>query len=416
MTSPSPFVQSAAARAQMVPFAGTRMKEAVGATQRAAGQEVTDIAEQALGGQGAAAQSAAAGRAQNALYNKVWPNIDPNVQYSMPRTQAAISKVKARRQEANWADPGQGLDKFERAAQGSTARGAHMTHSEERAKIADYDAGKATPNAGYARGDWNTILGAMREDTRHMIGGAAFQKATGQGYTRQQAQIAAGRTVADYDAAQSQFGRLAGRRRFLTKLENRVGSDANVLYQLGRNDATGRFSLDKFVTEWNKMPQRRRDQLFDKGHQDAIKEIVDMGEHIKGALRDVNTSHTAGALLTFDLAKDAVMLTLAAGSHLAGSGLEHAMEPSLMGTGGATASIATALMFHWMARPDIARSLSSWTKAYRSLYKEQTPIRRAAFMAATRNLSKNINVPVENLIRQGHAWATGQYPDHPEVE
>ena len=115
-----------------------------------------------------------------------------------------------------------------------------------------------------------------------------------------------------------------------------------------------------------------------------------MGQHIKGALRESNTSHTAGVLILFDLARDAAMLgaTMGAGALTAGS---------VVGAVPGAAGIALA---HWLGSPAKAASIRAFTKSYQGWLGSPTPARAAAFRIATRNLANNLGMPVEEIAKR----------------
>jgi hypothetical protein len=68
-----------------------------------------------------------------------------------------------------------------------------------------------------------------------------------------------------------------------------------ILHELGQNSATGEFSLAKFATNFNKLSPEAKGALFSAKHIRDIEDIAGLGMHIKGALRDANTSHSERA-------------------------------------------------------------------------------------------------------------------------
>ena len=68
------------------------------------------------------------------------------------------------------------------------------------------------------------------------------------------------------------------------------------------------FSLSKFVTNCRKVSDRAKGVLFSQQHLKYINDIVRMSQHIKSALRESNTSHTARVLILFYLSLYAAML------------------------------------------------------------------------------------------------------------
>src|SRR5262249_19020560 len=131
-----------------------------------------------------------------------------------------------------------------------------------------------------------------------------------------------------------------------------------LLYELGHQPATGEFSLAKFVTEFEKLSPRARGILFEPNHLRGIENIVQMGRHIKGALKESSTSHSANLLVLLDVAKDAALLA----HDIANQGLP--------GAGAAIGAGTTAGLWgltHWLANPAQAAAVSRWTTAYRAI-------------------------------------------------
>jgi len=77
---------------------------------------------------------------------------------------------------------------------------------------------------------------------------------------------------------------------------------ATVLSQLGDAPANGGFSIDRFVTNYNKLAPEAKDALFRGGKykqaSQALDEYVDLMGMLKDAKRFNNTSNTAGAIQT----------------------------------------------------------------------------------------------------------------------
>jgi hypothetical protein len=257
----------------------------------------------------------------------------------------------------------------------------------------------------------------MTADIRDMVA-AATKGTPGQPVTR--AQQAA--TVRAFDAAEKEFGRLAEQNRLLSDLVNSRGQapieklmnaasekggdlrllaqlrnsmspsefqviGGTLLHELGHNSSTGEFSLANFATKWDKLAPAAKSILFSPQHLHNIEEVAGLGSHIKRALRESNNSHTAGVLILFDLARDAILLgsTAAAGT--------------MSGASIASGVLATpAILFaHWLSKPATASSMAAWTRARAGMLGHPTPARLAAFNIATRNLANNLGVPLESL-------------------
>ena len=347
--------------------------------------------------------------AQDAGYNTMRGLIDRNARYTMPATDQALNEIMQARQAAGWANPAQGLEQFRNVAGGATVEGAH------RARVDARNAGDVrNPNPGYDAGDFNKLTCAMTQDLRNMVGAASRNTTP------------AGRTAARaaFDAAEDNFGRLAEQNKTLRKLVEASGETGiaklvqaarekggnlallsqlrnsmdpadfhviggQLLHELGQHQATGEFSLAKFVTEWNKVSDGAKRVLFSQQHADNINDIVGMGEHIKKALAKSNTSHTAAPLILLDAARDAIEL----GADVVSGGV----SAGKMITGAALAAPA-AMFGWWLASPAKAQAMSNWTRAYAGVLGSRTPVRVAAFNLATRNLAHNLGIPVKNLL------------------
>jgi hypothetical protein len=231
--------------------------------------------------------------------------------------------------------------------------------------------------------------------------------------------------VRAFDQAETEFGRLAEQNSLLRRLidsrgegaiatllgaANEKGGNLRLLAQLrgsmrpadfqqvggmlltelGHNNATGEFSLAKFVTNFDKVSDRAKSILFSAQHLRNIEDIAEMGAHIKGALRESTTSHSAGLLVMLDLAKDAALL----GADVASGGLG---TGSLIGAG---TSLAVWTLARWLGNPAIASSMAAWTRARVGMLGHPTPARLAAFNIATRNLANNLGIPLESLAKR----------------
>jgi hypothetical protein len=243
-------------------------------------------------------------------------------------------------------------------------------------------------------------------------------------------------TVRAFDQAETEFGRLAEQNGVLRRLVDSRGEGAiatllnatkekggnlallaqlrgsmapadfqtvggMLLHELGHNNSTGEFSLAQFQTQWNKVAPRAGGVLFSPQHLHNINEIAGLGEHIKRALRTSNTSHTSNTLIFFDLARDAIMLGVGVGTG--------AVTGGSMVTGGLAAAPAV-LFTHWLASPARASSMAAWNRARIGMIGHPTPIRLAAFNLATRNLSHNLGVPVESILKRLTTRAETEQP------
>jgi hypothetical protein len=165
---------------------------------------------------------------------------------------------------------------------------------------------------------------------------------------------------------------------------------STLLEELGHNTATGEFSLAKFATNWDKLSPEAKNALFSSSkHQQDIEDIAGMGKHIKRALSESSTSHSASMLVLLDVAKDVALLT-------------HDVMSGGLGAGAAIGAGTTAgvwLLTKWLASPATASSAAAWARARAGLLANPTPARQGVFNIATRNLAHTLGVPVENIIK-----------------
>lgn len=427
VASDSRALQNTTATLRQVPVLGPRIGQAVEHTQEAAGRRIEGIATHMTGGatDRAAADAVVRPGLQHVIdtnratidanYNGVRGAIDQGRRFIMPRTQRTLADIRQTRTAAGWPNPGQGLEQFENIASGATFNGAH------RARVDAREAGNGlVPHPGYNAADYNRLTRAMTADIRDMAAaatlGAAGRPVTG-------AQRAA--TVRAFDQAETEFGRLAeqngilrrlidargegaistligsakeqgGNLRLLAQLRNsmqpadfhQVGGV--LLTELGHSNATGEFSLARFVTNWDKVSDRAKAILFSPQHLRNIEDIAEMGTHIKSALKESSSSHSASFLVFLDLAKDAALL----GADVMSGGLG-------LGTlAGAGSSAGIGVLARWLGNPATASSMAAWSRARVGMLNHPTPIRLAAFNLATRNLSHNLGVPVESILKR----------------
>ncbi len=249
VASDSRAARSATSAMASVPIAGARIHNALDATREAAGNVV---------GQSGVDQAIAANRGRiNALYDNVRNQIDQNATAPMRRTAAVLRNIRAQRQAAGWQNPNQGLEQFSNIARGATFDGAHRARADAR------EAGNVlNPHPGYNAADYNRITQAMTGDLRDMAGQLATHNP--------------GRAVRAFAEAERQFGPMHNANQFLARIARQRGPGAG-LDELGFNPATGEFSLDKFVTAWNKLNPQARPFVPVPAHAANIEAIFQMG-------------------------------------------------------------------------------------------------------------------------------------------
>jgi hypothetical protein len=414
LASDNRFIRGATARAQQVPLVGSRIGNTLQKTQAAAGREIEDAAVQTAGGLATnratadalvrpGLQSVIDDNVERAdrLYDAWRRSIDRGAKYTMPHTEATLNDIMRARQAAHWEDPALGLGQFRRAAGGSTIEGAH------RARVDARNAGKVNAaHPGYNKADYNRLTRAMTADLRGMT-----EASGGKG------------ALSAFDKAESEFGPIAEQNQLLENLIGAKGEGAiatllnatkekggnlrllaqlkakmtpaefgqvggTLLGELGHSPKTGEFSLDRFVTNWGKTSDGAKRTLFSPQHLANIEDIVGLGQHLKGSLSESNTSHTAGTLIMFDLARDAILL----GASIGTGALTVGAIPGLAVGGAGT------LLMHWLATPAKAAAMSKFARAYRGMtLGQKTPARIAAFKIATRELATNLGIPLRNV-------------------
>jgi hypothetical protein len=414
LASESRFIRGATARAQQVPLVGSRIGNTLQKTQAAAGREIEDAAVQTGGGL-ATNRATADALVRPGLRGVISDNVDRadrlydtwrslinrDAKYTMPRTDAALNDIMRVRQAAHWENPAEGLGQFRRAAGGSTIEGAHRARADARA------AGKPlAAHPGYDAGDYNRLTDAMSADLRdmtHTSGGApalaAFEKAEKEfGPIADQNAILENLLDAKGEASIATLlnatREKGGNLRLLAQLKSKMRPDefgqvgGTLLGELGQSPKTGEFSLDRFVTNWGKTSDGAKRTLFSPQHLANIEDIVGLGQHLKGSLTESNTSHTAGTLILFDLARDATMLGVSIGT----GALTAGAIPGLA-VGG-----AGVLFMHWLATPAKAAAMSKFARAYRGVtLGQKTPARIAVFKIATRELATNLGIPLRKV-------------------
>ena len=143
------------------------------------------------------------------------------------------------------------------------------------------------------------------------------------------------------------------------------------------------------MKNWDKLSDHAKAILFSPQHLANINDIAGMGTHIKGALRESSTSHSASLLVLLDVAKDVALLStdIASGGLGAGSAI------------GAGTTAGLWVLARWLGNPAQASSMGAWTRAYRAILGNQTPARMSAFQIATRNLSNNLGISLEDIAK-----------------
>jgi hypothetical protein len=431
VASDSRFVQATTSKLRQIPFAGERIGQAVDATQEAAGQRIGQIA---AGARGAAPNRALAGSVLRPALQKVIDDnngridlayhalrhvIDPHKFGPVTHTKAALEGIRRQRRGARSANPDAGLAdviNMIEGGKGGTHGGGISFNALTRIRN---DIGKTLglakndPNPGFNVGDFKRIYAAMSKDMEAIVSHppiARVPPAQAVGVLRQAHTVAkilidrnkAVQRVLNVKTDESLAGSLitaaqekTGNLRMLAELRAEMHPDdfhhiaGTMLAELGHNNASGEFSLNQFVTNWDKVSDHTKSILFSPQHLANINEIAGMGRHIKGALRESSSSHSASLLVLLDVAKDVALLStdVASGGLGAGSAI------------GAGTTAGLWVLARWLGNPAKASSMGAWTRAYRAVLGNQTPVRMAAFQVATRNLSNNLGISLEDIAK-----------------
>jgi hypothetical protein len=433
LASDNAAINATTSKIRSVPLLGSRVSSAVDAVQAAAGRRIERIAS---GASHAPPDRALAGSTlRPAIQNVIEKNnreidkayadlrriADTNKFGATPNTRTAVEAIVKARRGAGIAKPEKGLeDVLSLLRKGMTFNQLQRARNHF-AQIIEW--AKTNPNPGFDLADLRRIYAAMTGDMKGIIRQHAHVHPDRAADALDLAHMSAKtfieqngtlQRVLNVRADERLVGSLVtaaqektGNLRMLAELRSGLPPDdfhmiaGSLLNELGHNSATGEFSLNKFVTQWDKISRNAKQILFSPQHLQNIEDIVAMGAHIKGALRESNTSHTAGVLMLFDLARDAILLgaTMTAGT--------------MSGETAVAGALATpAIIFsHWLASPAGASSIARWLRARAGLSQGVTAARLGAFNIATRNLANTLGIPQESIARQSPALTgTGSGP------
>lgn len=432
VASDSPMVQATTAKLQELPFAGERIREKVAATNEAAGNQVSDISGQMTGGAndrasvGATMQPALKGVIDDnnsridAVYGALRNVIDPDKTVQLPNTAGTLRKIVADRTAAKQTNPTAGLDDVISLVNpirdelgriqsvGASFNGLQRARSDLGNSI---NFGKTNP--GFNVGDAKRLYSAMSADMdnvvrRSVVDGVnpdqasmvlqrANSAASGlitQNKTLNQLANAPGEATVGtlLGAAKEKGGNLPLLQQLRQSMKpedfSRVGG--TLLGELGHNASTGEFSLNQFVTNWNKVSDGAKQTMFSPQHLSNINDIVQLGTHAKNALAATSRGQSGSLLVLLDIAKDAALL----GGDLMSGGL---------GMGSAIGAGTTAGLYgftRWLASPAKAASMAKFSRAHLAYTSAPTTARQAALNIATRNMAMNLGVPVADVVKR----------------
>lgn len=452
VTSNSPMVQATTAKLQELPLAGERIKSAVGDFQEAAGSRIGEIASEMGGGDRASAAATVQPSLKSVidsnndkidgLYSMLRGVINPDQVSSLPRTQAVYNDIIRQRTAAKQANPTEGLsdtasllrrpqapdygptvlrgvealnDVPEAGAWGASFNGLQRARS---------DIGNSlnfgTANPGFNKGDLKRLYGAMSGDMEDVVRqnvrpgidpdqASTFLRSANAGAstliernkTLQRLVNTSGESSLGtlLNASREKGGNLDLLRQLRGSMDPEEFSPigGTLLGELGRNNATGEFSLPQFVTNWNKVSDGAKRTLFAPDHLANIEDIAQAGTHAKKALAAQTRGQSGSLLVMLDVAKDAALL----GGDIASGGL---------GLGSAIGAGSTAGLYgltRWLASPAKSASMAAWSRARYAYTSAPTTARQATLNIATRNLATNLGVPVASIVKNMPEFAAG---------
>lgn len=429
LASDSPFVQATTGAARQIPWAGQAITQRAGNTVKAAGDKIGEIVGELTP---SAERSATDTTVRPALkdvitqnnaktdsaYDALRQSINPDQAFPMPQTKQALQAVEQQRRRAGWANPKQGLENaWNLVNQGGGFNGAHRLRRDLR------EAGNgATPNPGYDAADFRMVTRALNGDIKNNLRKASIEPNISESLFNS-AEITASKHIEQNKLLQQLLdakgeGAIAkllstskekgGNVRLLAQLRGSMKPEAfeavagTLLNELGHQNASGAFSLSKFVTEWDKLSPQAKNVLFSKHHQTMINDIAGLGRHLKNADKYVNNSNTAGALILFELAKTGVETAAAVTMGI--------LSPAA-GAAAATGAAGAYALTRYLASPAKAAAMSAWTKAYKTVtFGAPSYAKIGVFNAATKNLANNLNLPVETVMKviQSHVPAAAE--------
>jgi hypothetical protein len=367
-----------------LPIVGPRMVESARTALDAADTAATRIASSANGGiipdAASAGQSANEGitnyvgphldSIEEAAYDKVNNLINPAATSPLNATEAAANIIRLRRAASGSRDPGAAV----RAVADAIADPAGLTYAgikDLRSRVRGMLGAPSSFPGDLDVGELKQIKSALDDDLRLAVknaGGpqalAAFEKAN------KLAQIIARRrddlkkvigltgAAKDEDVYKKilSAAKDVGDHRLLQRARVAMGPDAwgaiasAASSRLGRVGGTGDFSLDRFVTEFEKMTPVGRSAIFgaQPGMLDAMNDLVTVGKRFKSLNAFKNHSNTAQNL-------GGLFGVWAVGGRL----LAH---PFLTVMGALGAPLAARAL----SRPATVRSMTRWMKVYNS--------------------------------------------------
>lgn len=398
-----PTQQYLAAKLREIPVAGAPIRKAAQETVEGLGTRADEIKSAFGSGSRASAGSGAtdvlgnwvskeSSDLQEQLYSQVGQLVNANKTKPLSHTKRTVSQIAKEQQASTSTASNPAINLIEDAInrpEGLTYEGLKNLRTDIGARIS----GKITPEPGTSQPALKRLYEALSKDlgdTAHAAGGQKARKAW-EHANRVSAQISKKRGAltkivgmkgdAPSDAVLNRITRLAGQSDqasvpLLRQVKETLGPSSwnevvsTIVGSLGRDARMGEnyFSPDRFLTAFAKLSDEGKNVLFGS-HRQALEDIAIISRQDKILKQLGNPAGTGGTVLT----------------GFAGAGL--AISP--------LDTIATILggniLSRILSRPATTRKLADWAKMRNGLAQNKGGISRSAFLAATRDLAKDLS-------------------------
>ncbi len=420
VASDSMTAQRTAATLRNVPGAGNPLVKSAEKTLTQLGDAATDVASGYGGGTVVGAGEAAKTGIQNyvvkttadratKLYDAVDQFIDPSVTVPLRNTGNASFKILGGREAAAQGAGSEALGVVKEAL----ARPGGLTYEgikKLREGVGEMLANPSMLPAGTSQKELKLIYGGLSADLKdaaRAAGGtqglAAFERAN-KYYalvSARREQLAKIVGVNAAEPAEKVFDKLVAKAgssaradiEALTQARKAVGAEnwnevaAGVVGRLGR-DVEGKFSPDRFITDYNKLSAAGKALLFKSGGKgelaQSLDDIAKVSSRFKSLNKFANPSGTGQAAI-------GATIIGSAGYGVMNGDWETPLKVIAVAIGGR--GVAAAL-----ARPATAASVARWMRSYEQLAKQPSAPKLAMLEMASRNLITNLkDVGVSNV-------------------
>lgn len=377
VTSDSMAVQSMGKIVSNVPIGGVPLKKA---SEKAISQ-LDDAAQRVQQGYGSGSVANAGSLARegmteyakktlpgkvSARYDTVDKLVTPNVTTRLENTAKVATEILGRRGNAKISGDSKAVRLVSKALNEKNGLN-YQGIKDLRTSIGEIvDDPAMIANSGMSAKELGRIYSALSDDLRNAVNRAGGEKA---GAAFEQANTFAAKTFAERDALQKVIGKQTSDEGIFAKIEAMAGSTSRadqsgimkvrravgketwdeissaVIGRMGR-DATGNFTPDRFLTAYGKLSPTGKAMLFrstgKKGLAESLDDLAKVSSRFKELNKFANPSGTGQ--------------TVIGGSYLAGALLD---PMTVVGTVGGTNIIARVL-----AKPQVARSVADYAKAY----------------------------------------------------